>query len=225
MISIPADKPKIFPRQLFPELLQFNFLPTGYMDISWWQADWLPTELLAATQTSDRANVYLSQFLLNQFELDQDFDFDFSIEKKHLALLGSDQLRRLVYLDGLILQSDHIAHVIRSQDRQVLKDAVGEADYFFTIKRGKLLLDEVAIEPEKPDTTTDLSALKQNCYRLGIGSLATAMSDMPKAFIQRLQFKLPKSIVEEYWQTSGQNSGQDSAAHTHFLLRLSKESA
>ena len=212
----------VSPLGLFPEILRFNFLPAGYMHGSWWETGWLPAELLAGLQTSERAQCHASQFVLQQFELSEDFIFDFSTEKKQVALLAPERLNRLVYLTGLCFQSHGIARVIRGQDRKAIKDAIGETDYFFAIKRGMMLLREAGIDQSMlPDGMIDAGSVRQDCYRFGIGSLATAMDDMPTAFIRRLQFKLPRDILETAWQASSEDNG----AHARLLHVVSKELA
>lgn len=218
----PHDSPGVSPLELFPQILRFNFLPTGYMHSSWWRTDWLPAELPAGLQASERAQCHASQFVLRQFELSEDFVFDFSTEIKQVALLASGRLNRLVYLAGLCLQSRGIASVIFGRDVRAIKNAIGDADYFFAIKRGMTLLNEARVADSMlPDGITAAGSVGQDCHRLGVGSLATAMHDMPTALVRRLQLKFPRNMTETAWQVSA----GDKEAHARLLLVMNKELA
>lgn len=200
------------------------------MDVSWWQPEWPPSELRARLHGSRRAQHRLSQIILHQFGLTSKFDFDFAIEKKRLALLAPTHLLHLIKLAGLMLQIQRIARAIRRQDREAIADAVGESDYRFALKRGTQILREAEIEPVA--TTDDMvgdtcfSTLGEDCWRFGCGALAAAMQDMPTAFSRRLQLKLPRTNVEQYWrdvdaQTDKSVSAGDNCAR--FFLILNRE--
>ena len=210
----------ISPPERFHELLRFNFLPTLDIDSSWWQAEWLPDPASDVTRFPGCSQFYLSRFFLQRVDLANQFDFDFSVDEKQIALLPGKQLKRLVYLAGLTLQSRRIARVIRKNDRQAIKNAIGEEDYLFATRRGVRLLEEARF-PSVPSVNEydDFDALAESCQQAGIGSLATAMSRFSPALIRRLQFKLPRSGIENYWQAW--DSSHD--AHGRFLLKLEKE--
>lgn len=210
----------VSPPEKFHELLQFNFLPTRYLDSSWWQPGWLNGALLSPAQFPDRAQFWLSRFFLERSGLAGDFDFDFAADEKRIALLSGKQLQRLTCLAGLTLQSQRIARVIRGSDRMLIKNTIGEDDYFFAIKRGAMLLEEARFQslPE-PDAGAGFDTLAEDCQRVGIGSLATAASGFSSAFIRRLQLKFPRPMVENHWQAEADE--QD--AHARLLLKLARE--
>ena len=216
--------------ELFSAILRFNFLPAGYMDVSWWQPEWPPSELRAHLHKSRRAQCRLSQIILHQFGLTSKFDFDFAIKKKHLALLTPTRLRCLIKLAGLTLQIQRIARAIRRQEREAIATAVGESDYRFALKRAAQILREAEIEPvaitDDMVGDTSFSTLEDDCWRFGYGALAGAMQDMPTAFSQRLQLKLTKTDVEQYWhdvdaQTNEAMSAGDQSVR--FFLILDRE--
>ncbi len=210
----------VLPLERFRELLQFNFLPTQDIDDSWWRSEWLAGTLLNPKQFPACAQFHLSRFFLRKRGLADQFDFDFSADEKQIALLPGKRLKRLVYLAGLTLQSQRIAHVIRGSDRQAIKSSVSEEDYFFAIKRGAFLLKEARFESTAPfDKGERFDRLNEDCYRLGVNNLATVMRKFSPAFVGRLQSKLPKTMVEDYWQAAD----SDCDAHTRLLLRLTKE--
>ncbi len=202
------------------ELLQFNFLPTLDIDDSWWQPEWLAGASSSPLDFPGRAHFHLSRFFLEQIGLADQFDFDFSPLEKRIALLSSQRLKRLVYLVGLTLQSQRIAHAIRGSDRQAIKKSIGEEDYFFVTKRGVTLLKEAGVQSPPVASGDDrFDDLNERCYRVGMGSLATVMQSFPTAFIRRLQLKLPRDMVEKYWQACD----ADRSTHLFCLLKLERE--
>lgn len=210
----------VVPSHSFREILQFNFLPTQYMDDSWWQNDWLQGISLDCKKFPTQAQFYLSRFFLRQINLSGQFDFDFIAPEKLIALLPAQLLKRLVYLTGLTLQSQRIAQVILGSVRRTIKDFIGEADYFFALKRGVLLLKEVQFQTMIPaENNSNFDTVKEDCFLLGVTSLATVMDSFSMAFVRRLQLKLPKTLVENHWKASV----SDKDAHLRLLLRLAKK--
>ena len=218
--------PAASPPELFSAILRFNFLPAGYMDISWWQPEWPPAELRARLH-GRWAQRRLSQIILHQFELTDKPDFDFAIKEKRLALLAPVRLLHLVKLAGLTLQTQRIVRAIRSQDREAITEAVGGSDYRFVLKRGTQILREAGIEPMTATVDmakdTRFGTLGEDSRRLGCGALAAAMRDMPTAFSRRLQLKLPRTDVERYWpdgdvQTDQSVPAADNCAHFFLIL-------
>ncbi len=228
-----SDNSVVSTPELFSEILRFNFLPAGYMDVSWWQPEWPPAELRARLHGSRRAQYRLSQIILHQFELTNKLDFDFAIKKKQLGLLAPIRLLHLIKIAGLTLQIQRIARAILRQDREAITDAVGESDYHFSLKRAAQILREAGIEPiaaSAADMAKDtcFSTLGEDCWRFGCAALAAAMQDMPTAFLRRLQLKLPRTNVERYWcdvdaQTNQSLSAADNSAR--FFLILNREVA
>ena len=208
------------PPDRFRELLRFNFLPTSDIDASWWQPEWLADVSSNPLDFPGRAQFYLSRFFLKQIDLADRFDFDFSPHEKQIALLPSERLQRLVYLVGLTFQSQRIAHVIRSSERQAIKNAIGDEDYFFATKQSVRLLEEARFSsPPFAKDRDGFGDLSKECHRAGIANLATVMQEFSTAFIRRLQLKLPRDRVENYWQACD----SDRDVHVRLLLRLERE--
>ena len=210
----------VLPPDRLRELLQFNFLPTLDIDNSWWQPEWLADVSSDPLNFPDCAQFHLSRFFLKQINLTDQFDFDFSSHEKWVALLPGKRLKRLVHLVGLTLHSQRIALAIRSSDRQVIKKAIGEEDYFFATKRGVLLLKEARFQSLPFASGRDgFDDLNEECYRAGIGNLATVTQEFSAAFVRRLQLKFPRDRVENYWRACD----SDRDAHVHCLLKLERE--
>ena len=231
-----TDTPKVLDSsavstpELFSAILRFNFQPAGYMDTSWWQPEWPSSELRAHLHKSRRAQCRLSQIILHQFGLTSKFDLDFAIEKKRLALLTPTRLMYLIKLAGLILQIQRIARAILRQDRESITATVGESDYRFALKHATQILRKAGVEPvaitDDMVGDTRFSTLEEDCRRFGFGAFALAMQDMSTAFSRRLQLKLTKTDVDQYWhdanaQTNGAVSAGDQSAR--FFLILNRE--
>ena len=183
------------------EVLAFHFLPTRYMDSTWWEPDWVPDELFQRLRQSSRAHRHLSRFFLKQAGLADGPLVDPGSAEARLALLPGPRLTRLAFLAGVTLLSSTIARVLRAQDRSRIKAGIGDASYEFAIKSGRLVLQQARLKEAVPGIgLSDFSSVGEDCRRIGVGSLATALQDAPTPWVRRVQLKLPRSLAERHWQ-------------------------
>lgn len=186
---------------LSPELLRFNYQPTAYMHPSWWQTNWLPADLFERLRQNPRSQRHLSGFFLRQAGLADRMVLDCDPVHSRLALIPGPRLNRLALLAGLTLLSPSIARVLRSADKALIKEGLGERDYEFAIRRGRLLLQQARLT----DTAGDIglrapAEAMAEARQLGIASLATALQDAAEPLLRRTRWKLPRGAAEQYWR-------------------------
>ena len=183
-------------------MLAFHFLPTRYMDSTWWQSDGLPDELLQRLRQSPRSHRHLSRFFLKQEGPADRPVVDPGSAEARLALLPAPRLTRLAFLAGVTLLSPTIARVLRGRDRSRIKAAIGDESYEFAIKSGRFVLQQARLRQAAVAGAdlSDFSLVDEECRRLGVGGLATALRDAPMPWIRRAQLKLPRPLAERHWQ-------------------------
>ena len=184
------------------EMLAFHFLPTRYMDSTWWESDGLPDELFQRLRQEPRSHRHLSRFFLKQQAGPADsLVVDPGSAEVRLVLLPGPRLTRLAFLAGVTLLSPTIARVLRGRDRSRIKTAIGDASYEFAIKSGRFVLQQARLKEAVPGVgLSDFGSVDEECRRLGVGALATALQDAPMPWVRRAQLKLPRSLAERHWQ-------------------------
>ena len=184
------------------EMLAFHFLPTRYMDSTWWESDGLPDELFQRLRQNPRSHRHLSRFFLKQGGPADSLVVDPGSAEVKLVLLSGSLLARLAFLAGVTLLSPTIARVLRGRDRSLIKAAIGDASYEFAVKSGRFVLQQARLKETIPGVgLSDFSLVDDECRRLGVGSLASALQDAPMPWVRRVQLKLPRSLAERHWQT------------------------
>ena len=190
-------------------MLAFHFLPTRYMDSTWWESDGVAGELFQRLRQSPRGHRHLSRFFLKQGGPADSPVVDPGSAEARLVLLCGSRLARLAFLAGLTLLSPAIARVLRGRDRSRIKAAIGDASYEFAIRSGRFVLQRARLKEAVPGVgLSDFSLADEECRRLGVGALATALRDAPMPWVRRAQLKLPRSLAERHWQALLPRSGE-----------------
>ncbi|MDE0658269.1 MAG: SctK family type III secretion system sorting platform protein [Gammaproteobacteria bacterium] len=183
-----------------PAALAFACLPATYMDLSWWRDDWLPQALFERLRGEPRSAGWLSRFVVRTLELGDVGPVVAESPEARLLCLGARRLERLVVLAGVTLLSGRIAQILRGTDRRLVKAALGEDDYAFALRRGRLLLHQARLAPTSADLgETDLADTAEACWRLGIGGLAAALQGTTAGFTRRIQLMLNMESVARHW--------------------------
>lgn len=191
------------------EMLAFHFLPTRYMDSTWWESDGLSDELYQRLRQSPRSHRHLSRFFLKQAGPPDSPVVDPGSAEARLVLLSGPRLTRLAFLAGVTVLSPTIARVLRGRDRSRIKTAIGDASYEFAIKSGRFVLQQARLkETISGIGLSDFSLVNEECRRLGVGSLASALQNAPAPWVRRAQLKLPRSLAERHWQAVFPRSGE-----------------
>ena len=182
-------------------MLAFHFLPTRYMDSTWWESDGLPDELFQRLRQNPRSHRHLSRFFLKQGGPADSLIVDPGSAEAKLVLLSGSRLARLAFLAGVTVLSPTIARVLRGQDRNLVKAAIGDASYEFAIRSGRFVLQQARLKETISSVgLSDFSLVDEECRRLGVGGLASALQDAPMPWVRRAQLKLPRSLAERHWR-------------------------
>ena len=180
--------------------MAFLFLPTRYMDPSWWNFHGLPTCLHRRLLADPRSHRHLSRRVLREMGLDCSCP-ELSPAVTRLALMDEKRLDRLLVLAGLTLLSPSISSVLRRDERQRIKSGVGADGYEFSVRRGRFLLQQSRLGDVLPaGSPADFDAVTDRCRGLGMGALAAALRDAPATLVRRMQLKFPKASVERHWR-------------------------
>ena len=200
MRSAHADPVKASSSDL-AAMLAFHFLPTRYMDSSWWDCDELPRELFARLRQDPRSHRHLSRFFLRRAGPVDDLIPAHGSPEAGLALLPAPRLNGLAFLAGVTLLSTSIVRVLRGRDLRRIKASIGDESYEFAIRSGRFVLQQARLKEAIPGVgLSDLSSVDEECRRLGVGGLATALQNAPAPWVRRTQLKLPRSLAERHWR-------------------------
>ena len=185
----------------FREFMAFNFLPTRYMDPSWWPCDSLSVNQLSRIARNPRCHPHLSRFFLKHAGIAPEPQVDLVPEAVLFVPMHRQRLQRLAFLAGVTLLSPAIAGVLRGEHRRMIKCEIGARDFEFAVTRGRFLLQHARVKDVLPAAPlTDFGDLEHDCRRLGVGALASALCEAPVAVVRRLQLKFPKALVERDWR-------------------------
>lgn len=178
-------------------VMDFNFRPLTYLHYSW-LAD-LPQSISSLMKLVDEpardANV--SQQVNQAMDVHNDYFFDFDDPVTEVALLGKQQLRRVVYLAGLALLQNDIRRVVMRQEVQRLYHAVSERDMEFVTRRASRLTKGFDLDslPAKPVSTE----FNTQADLLGLQCLGASLERYPHALKRRVTLKLPRSWERSFY--------------------------
>ena len=188
-------------------ILEFNCLPASYMDVSWWNSEWMPPEVFSELRRFPKALVRLSDFICERFELPPAFDVDYQTPVGKLALLTGEPLMRLVFLAGVTRVSPWIASVLKSVDVREVKRRIGADLYDFALRNGRFLLRQTRLpQLAAHQLNCEPGSLNERCHIEGVRGLAVALDGEPEPLVRRVQLKIPKSLVDSNWLQAADNS-------------------
>ena len=202
---------------LLQRIIQFNFFPSEYMDESWWDTKWSAVSLYTKLKENRQARQKLSEFIIEAYHLESEGYFDFSSATKKVALLDSSNLKRLLILMGLIVESDTIAAVIQRNPQQTIKQSLGEEDYLFALKN-RFRFSTSGSNEQAANSEHEFSDYKATVCKSGVHCLADLLQDASSGFIQRVLFKLPKAW-SDWYPTSAAGNYQQIATYLPSLFK------
>ena len=174
-------------------MVEFNFFPIRYIHSSWLKDD-EHVRLLKGLRSSPSAEFNTSSYLLNKFGVGNAFDYNFDRLDKRAIFASAQEITRLAFYLGLILNEHTIRSVIRRDEREALAKSIGEEAYRFTVKKAQFMAGTVKKGgPSLLIDWTRLDRFKAYLENSGQHVIATAFSDLPEAFLQRFMMKMPSS--------------------------------
>ncbi|WP_419537125.1 SctK family type III secretion system sorting platform protein [Endozoicomonas sp.] len=206
---------------LFSRMVEFNLFPIRYIHASWLKSD-DHFRLLKGLKSSKPAQFNISSYLLSKFGIGHDFDYDFSRVEKRIVFASAEEIERLAFYLGLVLNEGTIRSVIRREERVALQKCLGDEAYRFAVKKAQFI--SRASEKAGPSLLIDwkhLDRFKTYLVASGQQVIATAFSDLPGAFRQRLILKMPSSWKKAL--SSPEAGGLSQPQSVKLLVKTHKE--
>ncbi len=206
--------------RLFTQIAEFNQYPVRYIHSSWLKQVQY-AQLVVALQEQEQSHYHLSHYLLNCFDLNSEFDYEFQSLEKRIALTSGADLVALALYIGIVLNESIIRAVVRRRERVLLQECLGEQAYLFAVKKAQFFSKHT--ESAEPGILIDwqhTERFKSFLTVNGLQVLAVAYAGMPRAFKQRLLLKFPKSW-QKYLENSGGNLSREQSIN--LLIKCYKE--
>jgi YOP proteins translocation protein K (YscK) len=176
---------------LFDLQLKFNLFPAVYTHPSWSEhPGYSPPEHRQAFNPQSSFWIRRrSDALLRTWELDRQFDFDFSDRGKRLALLDAQTVRHIGGLAGALLVRDTLRRIVRGTDVASLQRIIGAEAYHFALRWKRPLpamdltseLCRLSVPWPEPDAWSSRSVML----------VFAALPKSAAGVIARLRFKFP----------------------------------
>ncbi|WP_252178929.1 SctK family type III secretion system sorting platform protein [Endozoicomonas sp. 4G] len=207
--------------ELFQSIAEFNLYLVRFIHHSWLKTIKL-SPLVKQLRQAGHADYYLSHFLLTEFKLNNDYDYDFDEKHKRVALADEEALTKLAFYLGIILNESVIRNTLRKQERMLLKKTLGEDGFRFAVKKAQFF--SRIRSDQGPSFLIDwdhLDRFKRYLLQSGFQVLGRAFSDSSPAFTKRLELKLPVSFRDDL--QSSEKSGLDIRQCKTLVVKAHKE--
>ncbi len=206
---------------LFSMAVEFNLYPVRYIHLSW-LSKLECQDLIETLKSNKSAQFYLSEFLLDKFRLNDEFDYEFSSVEKRVALSSSDDLSRLAFYLGIILNEKLIRASVLRSEKKALEACLGEEAYRFAVKKAQFI--SPATKQSGPCFLIDWDHLERFKHFLtitGLHVIACAFSGTPVAFRKRLSLKMPRQWQKHLKDRKSFELNQ--AQCIHLMLKTHRE--
>jgi type III secretion protein K len=174
-------------------LYDFNVKPAGYVHESWLPANVAAEWPSLLGSRSNKTRDLLSLWVIEYFQLVDNFDFDFSAVEKRVLLLDPLSLHKTAQLLGLAAVRYELKTRISRKDLSALKSALGEADYCF-FREHILTWPNVL---NYPGFSFDGSKLCDQATRIGVEILMSCMKSVAPQSVRRALLKVPQAHASD----------------------------
>ena len=181
------DQPSL---ELFQKVAEFNLYLVRYIDTSWLKTVKL-SPLVNQIRQGGNADFHLSHYLLRQFSLHEDFDYEFDQPIKRIALVEQSQLLDVALYIGIILNESVIRNAVLKKERQALEECLGSDAYRFAVKKAQFISRSAA--QNGPSLLIDwnhLERFREYLQTSGLQVLGSAFSSAPAAFRKRMEAEI-----------------------------------
>lgn len=211
--------------QRLEQLLDFNYAPAAYIDVSWLQS-LEQGDVVEAILNNPVAQPWMSKFILRSFNLMGEVDFNFESAVKRVALLERSRLAQTIYYAGLSLNSAMLRGIVKRQERNAIEACIGTDAFRFVLKKAPYLAGALPekfpchfkIDWDNPDE------MKKHLFRSGVKLLGTVISKEPECYKRRLLFKFPIVSKEYFYSESAIQSDDEVVRQGGIMLKkLMKE--
>ena len=165
----------------------FNYYPNRYIHPSWvarLENAGIISRLLKRSRSEDN----LADYLLDRFELKDNYWFDFDTPLRQLLLRDRDEILRVVLHAGALLNSRHVRRAIVRGNAIRLRRGFGERLFDFAANEAPVLFDVASlpsIAPPAPDAD-----VRAHLLASGLWCLGKALEGEPSALLERLYLKM-----------------------------------
>lgn len=176
---------------MLQQVIEFDLLPSHYLNDQWLEGDELQPVYVALSNHSVRSHFHLSQYLIKRFSLNTDAFQDFTQPVSRIALASSDEIERLEFYVGIVLNAAAIRAVVMKQEYRALNNCLGEAAFNFARRRAAYMVSPNAhLGPPMLIPWDNLESFKQQLAVCGRRVLFDAFAHFDDGFINRLRLKM-----------------------------------
>ena len=223
MTNSPDRDVTTVPKQwhLLELISTFNLSPVHYIHDTWLRS----TEhgsMIVSLRQKENSHYRLSRYLLEYFDLNEQFYYDFDSPEKRIGLVGIEELSELLLYIGLVLNEKIIRSVVLRSQRQQLEQCLGAKAHYFAVKKAQFLSSQNYSWSAAVTIDWDnIEKLKPALMAVGLKVLSMAYTDMPIAFKKRLSLKFPQSWSQHLSQLA--NNPTEQAQGRQLLIKSYKE--
>ncbi|OED39677.1 hypothetical protein AB833_14440 [Chromatiales bacterium (ex Bugula neritina AB1)] len=206
---------------LFQKVAEFNLYLVRYVD-----ASWLTTvkysPLVRQLRQAGNTDFHLSHYLLTQFSLHDEFDYDFEEPIKRIVLADAEIILSTAFYIGIILNESVIRNAIRKDERTALEGCLGGDAYRFAVKKAQFISRTASqYGPSLLIDWNHLERFKHYLQTSGLQVIGKTFSNAPEAFKKRLELKLPQECQSVLLDT--QNVALPEADCSSLLVKTYRE--
>ena len=206
---------------LFQKVAEFNIYLIRYIDNTWLKTVKL-SPLVTQLRHSGQSDFYLSHYLLSEFALQGDFDYDFDEPTKRIVLSDTQTLLNTASYIGIVLNESIIRNAVLKRERVALENCLGSEAYRFAVKKAQFT-SRISSQ-QGPSILIDwnhLQRFSQYLQTIGLQVMGKAFTQSPASFRKRLELKLPKSCKSALNDSKGISMSDKDC--THLLMKTYKE--
>lgn len=182
---------------------EFVFFPNRYMHESWLEKG-QARNLWEQLSSSPRSEGRLVAYLAGQFGFSLDLNYRFDTVPHRFCLLPGSVLAATVRRIGLALNAGRMAAVIDREQVAHLRRELDPEDYEFAVTRAPLLTGQT---DSRPLDLFGSEPLAQSFQISGLRAVMPLFTDAPEGVVQRMRFKLPKSLASVFDDTKTAATG------------------
>ncbi len=207
--------------ELFQSVAEFNLYLVRYIHPSWLKTVKL-SPLVQQLKKQSNADYHLSHYLLKQFQLNNEFDYEFVENHKRIVLADEPLLAQLALYTGAALNESIIRNALLRSQKQALAECLGESLYRFSTQKAQFIARfDQQLGPSLLIDWDHLEQFKLYLLVTGLQVLGMAFNDCPIAFKKRLALKMSKEFSQYLENSELQNLTKEQCQK--LLIKVYKE--
>ena len=207
--------------ELFQSVAEFNLYLIRYIHPSWLKTVKL-SPLVQQLRQQCNADYHLSHYLLKQFQLNNEFDYEFMENHKRIALADEAVLSELALYTGATLNESIVRNALMRSQKQALSECLSEPLYRFVTQKAQFIARfDQQLGPSLLIDWDHLDQFKHYLLVTGLQVLGMAYADSPEAFRKRFVLKMPADCSQHIENSELQNLSQEQCQK--LLIKVYKE--